>query len=228
MSAVSQFGNEGSGALERLSAVFTRRWVRWLLAALLVLLAGWTAYFQIWVKPQLTADRYRVRVAGESSTLVVEVDEDGPLLAMKGGVAGLSELILTGDALYIRADDVDAETDMTWVQVPLTEIPLTPDSWLLPPRVKAALSIGVKECRPLSGDAALLVSAMLKEFGPNDGARLCHETMQNIIDRGVLIDSKAVRPGDLTEPPLESVVALTEVPNGDQVLADLASLLGRT
>ena len=208
-----------------LSAMFRRRWVRWLVGIVVVVLAGSVIYFQTVVAPQLTARRFEVQVAGEDSRLVVEVDEDAPLIAMTGGVNGLSDIVATGESLFVLASDVGAQSDATWVVVPMADLGPLP-AVLTASRLSHELSIGVKDCRRLQGDAEELVSMMLRTGESAPEAELCGAAIRNIASAGtVTVDMADLRPSDLTAPPTDSVVALAEVANSDHVLAELERLL---
>jgi hypothetical protein len=208
-----------------LSGVFSRRWVRWLAGVVAVVVVSYTIYYQAVVAPELTAHRLGVQVAGGDARLVVEVGEDAALVAIAGGVNGLSQAIATDDSLFVLAIDVDAESEMTWVAVPWQDSETL--NVLRAARVSDALSIGVKDCRPLSGDAEVLVSILLAPGELGAGASLCGSTIRNTAELGedVIVDVKAVRPSDITSPPDTSVVDLADVPNRDLVLAALDRLL---
>ena len=208
-----------------LSGVFSRRWVRWLVGAVALVVVGGTIYYQAVVAPELTAHRFDVQVAGDEARLVVEVDEDADLVAIAGGVNGVAQVIATDDSLFVLTIDVDAESEMTWVAVPWQNIGERLNV-LRAARVSDALSIGVKDCRPLGGDAEVLVSMLLAQGELGVGASLCGSAIRNTADRGedVIVDVKAVRPSDLTSPPATSVVALADLPNRDLVLAALSRL----
>jgi len=208
------------------SAVFGRRWLRWLLGVAVLILVGYGVYYQVAVAPELTGRRFGVELAGEDARLLVEVDEDASIVAMRGGVRGLSQLVATRESLFVLVSDVGADSDMTWVDVPLKDI----DAWpraLEASRASDAFSIGIKDCRALQDDAVVLVSMMLASETYDAPSRLCGDAFRNTAEPGkyVTVDVKAVRPSELAAPPTESVVVLADVPNRDQVLATIRELL---
>lgn len=184
---------------------------------------GWGVYYQTAIAPHLTAQRFEVQVVGDGSRLVVEVDEGAQRVAMKGGSNRVNQFIATGDYLFVLASDVGADTDSRWLKVSLSEFGTLP-AVLDASRLSDALSIGVKDCRELKGDAADLASTMLSASG-TDG-EVCGNGNRNIAEPGTVIVKEDDRQlGDLTKPPTDSVVDLGDVSNREQVLVALQRLL---
>jgi hypothetical protein len=221
------FGDDTPAGLKMLTAIFRPRLVRWLvgLAALALICA--TAYYKLVVVPELTARRFEVEVIGTDARLVVEVDDESDRIVIAGGVNGLSQVFVDGTSLYLRALDVGAETDRTWIEVPLNVIgspPAVPSA----SSISDALSVRIKNCRLLDGDAAALISVMVPEVGSNPQTQLCGTAIRNTASAGtVIVDMSDVRPSDITSVPTDSVVNLADVANRGDVLIELDRRLRR-
>jgi hypothetical protein len=209
-----------------LTAMFGRRWVRWLAGIVASTLICATGYYKLVVVPERTARRFEVEVIGTDARLVVEVDDESDRIVMTGGVNGLSQVFVEGASLYVRASDVGANTDRSWIEVPLNVVGSPP---ALPSASKgsAALSVGIKKCRDLDADAAALLSVMVPETsGLQAEARLCGLGFEAIADEGTaIVDASDVRPGDVASAPTDSVIDLADVENESEVLAELRRLL---
>lgn len=220
---VPQFGNETPAGLRLMSALTGRRWFRWLGVGALVVLVTCVIYFQIAVAPELTARRFGVEVGGQDGRLVVEVDEEAPLVAVSGGTNGLSEVIATNDSLLVLATEVGADSDERWVSVPLTDLERVPAAFDAH-AIADALSVAVKHCRPLEDAALELVSIMLPydESAAGSDQYLCGTAFRNDASSGkVTVDVKDRRPSDLASRPTDSVIPLGSVSNKNLVLAEL-------
>ncbi len=209
-----------SGAGRAFAALVGHRWVRWSAFAVVVALAGATAYYQIVVEPELTATRYEVWVAGGSDRVVIGVDDAAGVVTVAGGRDGMSQMIAARDSLFVLAEDVGARTSATWVEISWTAIAVRP-AFLIGQRVRQALSIGHVRCEPLAGDAAAVVSMLLEAEVTGDGRSLCGAGAGAAADEGqdVLVDTESVRPAELPRVSGASVVAVAELTNVDAVLA---------
>jgi hypothetical protein len=199
------------------------RWVRTVLIVVALVLIGYTVYYRAAIAPELTADRFGVELAGVDSPLKVEVDEGSSSVGVTGGLNGLSQIFATKDALFVRADEVGAQTDAEWVRVRFEDLGTRP-AMLDAARLTAELSIGVKDCRALPEDVGALVAVMLAAPGPD--ARLCGLSFRNTAEAGmVTVDAQSRRPDDLTPAPAESTVELQKLANNTDVLTEVQQLL---
>ena len=197
-------------------------------ASLLVLSTVW---YQVFVVPELTATEFQIwRVGGERATVLVDKATDRVHVTNGGG--GLSEFFVADGALLVLAAEVDAgRSAQAWVRVPLNVLD---DRFmaLTAGRVPQGISVKVKDCEPMSEDAAVLAAVTLgtsslpaREDGRIFVCGFAHENLSNGLD--LLVRSEAIRPGKVGDLPDEiEIVDVGPLEDPAVVIAVLEALAG--
>ncbi len=193
------FEGEQRSPAVRLFGLFNRRWVRAVAILLVVLLVVGTAYSKFVFEPQLTATRLTLWIAGEDERVAIEVDRDDGVIKLVGGERDVSELIVAGTSLFVRASEVGVDSmRAAWVEVPLSAIDPRYSAFL-PDRLMSAIDRAVKDCGRPSADAATILNFV---FGVDDVSAedrsLCESAVGAVADvgRDFLVEHRQVRPSD--------------------------------
>lgn len=209
-----------------LFSLWDRRWVRVVAIGVALLIGGATAWYQVAVKPTLTATRLSLSVTGRDSDVVFEVNDEAGIVWVLGGRRGLSEIVVDRDSIFVLASEVGAEVEARWVKVPIRVV----GTWaaaLTPNRVLSAVSRSAKQCLVPSGDAWIILGAALDvpdaERAP---VSLCGSGWNHADAQHLVVRRKSIRPSDLASVPSSSVIEVAQTVDPEAVVARLRGLLG--
>jgi hypothetical protein len=205
----------------------SRPWVRITAILLIVLTLGATIAYQTLVTPTLTADRFELWLAGSPDRVGIDVDPDADVVHITDGQNDLTELFIADDSILVRATDVDATTDATWIRVPLTALDPAFQA-LQPDRLADALHRRVKECAPPSEDAAAIVDLVIaRPANAEPDWQVCGSAWKNATPEGEVLSTSAdVTPDNVATIPTAGVVELADLDDPDTVTTLLDGLIG--
>lgn len=204
----------------------SRRWVRITVIVWIVFTIGATITYQTFVAPTLTADRFELWLAGSPDRVGIDVDSDADVVHITGGQKGLTELFIVGDSMLVRATDIDATTDATWIRVPLTALDPAVRA-LEPERLPDALRRRLKECAPPTEDAAAIVDLVIAR-PPNAEPdwQVCGGAWNNAAPEGdILSTADEVSADEVATVPTAGVVELADLDDPDAVTTLLDGLI---
>lgn len=190
-----------------------------------VLLAAGSAYYRLVVVPELSSDRYELRVAGSDNDLRISVDPDDSVVRVTGAPSRLPDLVVANSAVYLPTDALSGggPEEVEWIEIPLAE--LDPRYSALPAdRIGVAISRGVRQCEAPSADAIDVIGLLLPSASPrSDGFSICERYVGLVADvgRDVFVTVSRVRPDETAKLVSERSVSYLDVSDPDAVLARL-------
>jgi hypothetical protein len=207
--------------------LWDRRWVRAVVIGVVLLIGGTTAWYQVAVRPTLTATRLSVSVAERDSDVVLEVDDEAGIVRVLGGQRGLSEFFVSGDSIFVLTSEVGAEVEARWVEVPIRVVGARAAA-LTPSRILSAISRNAKQCLAPSGDARIILGALLDvPDAAQASVTLCGSAWNRADPQHLVVRRESVRPADIDPLPSSSVIEVAQTADPDAVVATLKGLLGR-
>jgi hypothetical protein len=206
--------------------LWDRRWVRAVVIGVVLLIGGTTAWYQVAVRPTLTATRLSVSVAGRDSDVVLEVDDEAGIVRVLGGQRGLSEFVVSGDSIFVLASEVGAEVAARWVEVPIRMVGARAAA-LTSTTMLSAISRDAKQCLVPSGDAWIILGAVLDVPDAHQaGVSLCGSAWNRADEQHLVVRRESVRRSDVAAVPSSSVIEVAQTADPDAVVATLKALLG--
>lgn len=209
-----------------LFALWGRRWIRVVLVSVALLVVAGGVWYQTVVKPTLTATELTLWAAGDDRRTTVEVNNDANTVIVSDGQAGLSRIAVAGNSMFVLAAEVGVDEEVKWVELSLSDLDPRFGA-ITPERILSALVRDVKECRPPSDDAQVLLQLLLGMPPPQvESDSLCGSAFRNVAEPGrdSLVEVDAVPPSDGAQIGA-SVVTLAEVTDPASVVAVLDLLL---
>jgi len=159
---------------------------------------------------------------------VIEVDLDAGVIKLVGGERDVSELIVAGTSLFVRASEVGVDSmRAAWVEVPLSAIDPRYSAFL-PDRLMSAIDRGVKDCSQPTVDAATILNFVFRvdDVSAKDRS-LCESAVGAVADvgRDFLVEHRQVRPSDAVDSQTAAAVAADSLDDPTGVFDTLARLL---